>query len=86
MNKKIFLFAISASLALAADNQKDLNLINAGAAHDNGITGEGIKIGVIDGAARLDHPSLVGQILSHKYSFYNGMSKSITFGTFCLAL
>ncbi len=36
----------------------DLELINAQSAYDDGITGSGIKVGIIDGAVRSDHPSL----------------------------
>lgn len=70
MKKEVFLIAISASIALGANNQKDLDLINASAAYDQGITGLGVKIGVIDGPANMDHPSLSNQIADHIYSEY----------------
>ena len=70
MKKEVFLIAISASIALGANNQKDLDLINASAAHKQDITGLGVKIGVIDGPANMDHPSLSNQIADHIYSEY----------------
>ena len=70
MKKEVFLIAISASIALGANNQKDLDLINASAAHKQDITGLGVKIGVIDGPANMDHPSLSNQIANHIYSEY----------------
>ena len=70
MKKEVFLIAISASIALGANNQKDLDLINASAAYDQGITGSDVKIGVIDGPANMDHPSLSNQIADHIYSEY----------------
>ncbi|MCI6579700.1 MAG: S8 family serine peptidase [Campylobacter sp.] len=70
MKKEAFLIAISASIALGASNQKDLELINANAAYDQRITGSGVKIGVIDGPANMDHPSLSNQIADHIYSEY----------------
>ncbi|MCI7586670.1 MAG: S8 family serine peptidase [Campylobacter sp.] len=72
MKKEVFLIAISASIALGANNQKDLDLINASAAYDQRITGSGVKIGVIDGAARTDVRLLQGKVKDQKFSKYNG--------------
>ncbi|MDY4859447.1 MAG: S8 family serine peptidase [Campylobacter sp.] len=72
MKKEVFLIAISASIALGADNQKDLDLINANAAYDQSITGSGVKIGVIDGAARGDVSLLQGKVKEQKFSNYKG--------------
>lgn len=72
MKKEVFLIAISASIALGANNQKDLDLINASVAYDQGITGLGVKIGVIDGAARTDVSLLQGKIKDQKFSKYKG--------------
>ena len=72
MKKEVFLIAISASIALGANNQKDLDLINASAAHKQGITGSGIKVGVIDGAARTDVSLLKGKINEQRFSNYKG--------------
>lgn len=46
----------------------DLELINAQSAYDDGITGSGIKVGIIDGAVRSDHPSLSGKLIEQIYS------------------
>jgi len=43
-----------------------LQRINAKAAWDDGITGEGVKIGVIDTGVDQNHPDLVGKILLQK--------------------
>lgn len=72
MKKEVFLIAISASIALGANNQKDLDLINASAAYDQGITGSGVKIGVIDGAARTDVRSLKDKVNHQMFSKYKG--------------
>ena len=72
MKKEVFLIAISASIALGANNQKDLDLINASAAYDQGITGSGVKIGVIDGAAKTDVRSLKDKVKEQKFSKYRG--------------
>ena len=72
MKKEVFLIAISASIALGANNQKDLDLINASAAYDQGITGSGVKIGVIDGAARGDVRLLEGKVKEQRFSKYRG--------------
>ena len=72
MKKEVFLIAISASIALGANNQKDLDLINASAAYDQGITGSGVKIGVIDGPARDDVSLLQSKIKDQKFSKYKG--------------
>ena len=39
MKKEVFLIAISASIAIGANNQKDLELINASADYKQNITG-----------------------------------------------
>ena len=72
MKKEVFLIAISASIALGANNQKDLDLINASAAYDQGITGSGVKIGVIDGAAKTDVSLLQGKVNDQMFSNYKG--------------
>ena len=72
MKKEVFLIAISASIALGANNQKDLDLINASAAYDQGITGSGVKVGVIDGPARDDVSLLQGKINDQMFSKYKG--------------
>lgn len=72
MKKEVFLIAISASIALGANNQKDLDLINASAAYNQGITGSGVKIGVIDGAAKTDVRSLKDKVKEQKFSKYRG--------------
>ena len=72
MKKEVFLIAISASIALGANNQKDLDLINASAAYAQGITGSGIKIGVIDGPARDDVSLLQGKVKDQMFSKYKG--------------
>ena len=72
MKKEVFLIAISASIALGANNQKDLDLINASAAYDQGITGSGIKIGVIDGPAKTDVSLLQGKVNDQMFSKYKG--------------
>lgn len=72
MKKEVFLIAISASIALGANNQKDLDLINASAAYDQGITGSGVKIGVIDGPARDDVNLLQGKVNDQMFSKYKG--------------
>lgn len=72
MKKEAFLIAISASIALGANNQKDLDLINANAAYNQGITGSGVKIGVIDGAAKTDVSLLQGKVKEQKFSNYKG--------------
>lgn len=72
MKKEVFLIAISASIALGANNQKDLDLINASAAYDQGITGSGVKIGVIDGPARTDVSLLKGKVNEQRFSNYKG--------------
>nr|WP_321309683.1 S8 family serine peptidase [uncultured Campylobacter sp.] len=72
MKKEVFLIAISASIALGANNQKDLDLINASAAYDQGITGSGVKIGVIDGPARDDVSLLQGKVNEQRFSNYKG--------------
>ena len=72
MKKEVFLIAISASIALGANNQKDLDLINASAAYDQGITGSGVKIGVIDGAAKTDVSLLQGKVNDQMFSKYKG--------------
>nr|WP_321431842.1 S8 family serine peptidase [uncultured Campylobacter sp.] len=66
MKKEVFLIAISASIALGANKQTDLNIMNAN--NLNGITGAGVNVGVIDGAARQDHSNLSGQINDQIYS------------------
>ena len=68
MKKEVFLIAISDSIALGASNQKDLELINASAAYDQRITGSGVKIGVIDGAARDDVSLLKDKVKEQKFS------------------
>ena len=68
MKKEVFLIAISASIALGANNQQDLDLINASAAHNQGITGSGVKIGVIDGPARDDVSLLQGKVKDQMFS------------------
>ncbi|MDD6161871.1 MAG: S8 family serine peptidase [Campylobacteraceae bacterium] len=70
MKKEVFLIAISASIALGASNQKDLDLINASAAYKQNITGSGVKIGVIDGAARIDVRPLKDKVKEQKFSKY----------------
>ncbi|MGM9995867.1 MAG: S8 family serine peptidase [Campylobacter sp.] len=70
MKKEVFLIAISASIALGANNQKDLDLINANAAYKQNITGSGVKIGVIDGAARIDVRPLKDKVKEQKFSKY----------------
>ena len=72
MKKEVFLIAISASIVLGANNQKDLDLINASAAYNQGITGSGVKIGVIDGAAKTDVRSLKDKVKEQRFSKYNG--------------
>ena len=72
MKKEVFLIAISASIVLGANNQKDLDLINASAAYAQGITGSGVKIGVIDGAARTDVSLLQGKVNEQRFSNYKG--------------
>ncbi|MDY5466006.1 MAG: S8 family serine peptidase, partial [Campylobacter sp.] len=72
MKKEVFLIAISASIALGANNQRDLDLINASAAYDQRITGSGVKIGVIDGAAKTDVSLLQGKVKEQKFSNYKG--------------
>nr|WP_321435226.1 S8 family serine peptidase [uncultured Campylobacter sp.] len=72
MKKEVFLIAISASIALGANNQKDLDLINASAAYDQGITGSGVKIGVIDGPAKTDVSLLQGKVNEQRFSNYKG--------------
>ena len=72
MKKEVFLIAISASIALGANNQKDLDLINASAAYDQGITGSGVKVGVIDGPARDDVSLLQGKVEDQMFSKYRG--------------
>ncbi|MDO2408915.1 S8 family serine peptidase [Campylobacter magnus] len=72
MKKEVFLIAISASIALGANNQKDLDLINASAAYDQGITGLGVKIGVIDGPAKTDVRSLKDKVNHQMFSKYKG--------------
>ena len=72
MKKEVFLIAISASIALGANNQKDLDLINASAAHKQDITGLGVKIGVIDGPARDDVSLLQGKVEDQMFSKYKG--------------
>ena len=72
MKKEVFLIAISASIALGASNQKDLELINASAAYNQGITGSGVKVGVIDGAAKTDVRSLKDKVKEQKFSKYRG--------------
>ena len=72
MKKEVLLIAISASIALGANNQKDLDLINASAAYDQGITGSGVKIGVIDGAAKTDVSLLQGKVNDQMFSNYKG--------------
>ena len=66
MKKEVFLIAISASIVLGADKQTDFNIMNAN--NLDGITGAGINVGVIDGAARQDHSNLSGQINDQIYS------------------
>ena len=68
MKKEVFLIAISASISLGANNQKDLDLINASAAYDQHITGSGVKIGVIDGAAKTDVRPLKDKVKEQKFS------------------
>lgn len=75
MKKEVFLIAISASIALGASNQKDLDLINANAAYAQGITGSGVKIGVIDGAAKTDVKSLKDKVKEQKFSKYKRNNK-----------
>lgn len=72
MKKEVFLIAISASIALGANNQQDLNLINASAAYKQNITGSGVKIGVIDGPARDDVSLLQGKVEDQMFSKYRG--------------
>ena len=72
MKKEVFLIAISASIALGANNQKDLDLINASAAYAQSITGSGVKIGVIDGAAKTDVSLLKDKVKEQRFSKYNG--------------
>ena len=72
MKKEVFLIAISASIALGANNQKDLDLINASAAYKQNITGSGIKVGVIDGAAKTDVSLLQGKVNEQRFSNYKG--------------
>ena len=72
MKKEVFLIAISASIALGANNQKDLDLINASAAYAHGITGSGVKIGVIDGPAKTDVSLLQGKVNDQMFSNYKG--------------
>ena len=55
-----------------ASNQKYLELINASAAYDQRITGSGVKIGVIDGAARDDVSLLKDKVKEQKFSKYKG--------------
>ncbi|MCI6299514.1 MAG: S8 family serine peptidase, partial [Campylobacter sp.] len=72
MKKEVFLIAISASIALGANNQKDLDLINASAAYKQDITGSGVKVGVIDGAARTDVSLLKDKVKEQRFSKYRG--------------
>ena len=72
MKKEVFLIAISASIALGANNQQDLDLINASAAYKQNITGSGIKVGVIDGAAKTDVSLLQGKVNEQRFSNYKG--------------
>ncbi|MCI6819744.1 MAG: S8 family serine peptidase, partial [Campylobacter sp.] len=72
MKKEVFLIAISASIALGASNQKDLDLINASAAYKQNITGSGVKIGVIDGAAKTDVSLLKDKVKEQRFSNYKG--------------
>ncbi|MDY4802586.1 S8 family serine peptidase [Campylobacter sp.] len=72
MKKEVFLIAISASIALGANNQKDLDLINASAAYNQDITGSGVKVGVIDGAARTDVSLLKDKVKEQRFSKYRG--------------
>ncbi|MCI7582531.1 S8 family peptidase, partial [Campylobacter sp.] len=72
MKKEVFLIAISASIALGANHQKDLDLINANAAYKQNITGSGVKVGVIDGAAKTDVRSLKDKVKEQKFSKYKG--------------
>ena len=72
MKKEVFLIAISASIAIGASNQKDLDLINANAAYKQNITGSGVKIGVIDGAARTDVSLLKDKVKEQRFSKYKG--------------
>ena len=72
MKKEVFLIAISASIALGASNQKDLDLINANAAYKQNITGSGVKIGVIDGAAKTDVSLLKDKVKEQRFSNYKG--------------
>ena len=72
MKKEVFLIAISASIALGANNQQDLDLINASAAYKQNITGSGIKVGVIDGPARDDVSLLQGKVNEQRFSNYKG--------------
>ena len=72
MKKEAFLIAISDSIALGASIQKDLDLINASAAYDQGITGSGVKIGVIDGPAKTDVRSLKDKVNHQMFSKYKG--------------
>lgn len=47
-------------------------MINASAAYDQGITGSGVKIGVIDGPARDDVSLLQGKVEDQMFSNYKG--------------
>lgn len=47
-------------------------MINASAAYDQGITGSGVKIGVIDGPARDDVSLLQGKVEDQMFSKYRG--------------
>ncbi len=67
-----FLVTYGYSIGFFNPNITDFLLINADVARDNNITGKNMKVGVIDGAARKDHPSLDGQIENHIYSQYDG--------------
>ena len=72
MKKEVFLIAISASIVLGANNQQDLDLINASAAYKQNITGSGIKVGVIDGPAKTDVRSLKDKVNHQMFSKYKG--------------
>jgi len=63
---KFLLFAFMSNQALALNN--DLNLINANEAYLQQITGNGIKIGIIDGSVNGNHPSLQGKILDQNFA------------------
>lgn len=77
MYRKLIILFLYINLTQAAQtNQNDLVFIGADDAHAQNITGSGIRVGVVDGAANSNHPSLNGQIADQIYSTYN--SKTYT--------